>query len=131
MQTGEQRVGRGGRRLSSCIAVDTPRLIAPPDTHRDCGLACVMMVLRALGVDRVTYEDLAAACNTESIWTVDIAHLLARYRVPATFCTTAPEPRPSYATEPFYAPRFEADAARVRALFGGAAVAGVAVEERR
>ena len=44
---------------------------------RDCGLACVLMVLRALGLRQYHMGSLLELCPTRSIWTIDLAHLLA------------------------------------------------------
>jgi hypothetical protein len=59
----------------------------------DCGIACVQMVLRYLGADpRVSADELVALAGTSSVWTVDLAWLLARTAPPGTkclLCTTA------------------------------------------
>ncbi|KAL4855413.1 hypothetical protein ACK3TF_003959 [Chlorella vulgaris] len=43
----------------------------------DCGVACVLMVLRALGSSQHHWGTLLELCPTHSIWTIDLAHLLA------------------------------------------------------
>jgi hypothetical protein len=55
--------------------------VLPISRPRDCGLACVLMVLKALGVTRCTLRGLRSLCSTTSIWTVDLAHLLVRLGV--------------------------------------------------
>jgi len=51
----------------------------------DCGLACVQMVLSYLGTPR-TANELIELAGTSSIWTVDLAWLLARTAPPGTMC---------------------------------------------
>ena len=61
-----------------------------PHVHQlaswDCGLACVLMVLRASGFTTCTIQDLADICSTNSIWTVDLAYLLQRFCVEFSYC---------------------------------------------
>lgn len=103
-----------------------------PPPSPDCGLACVLMVLRAAGAPpALDLDALKADVGTESVWTIDLAHALARRGVPATLTTlTVGAPNPAYAGEAFYGPTLDADAPRVAALFSGAAAAGVVVERR-
>ncbi|KAI8465614.1 MAG: Guanylylate cyclase-domain-containing protein [Monoraphidium minutum] len=98
----------------------------------DCGLACVLMTLRALGVgwQRARYKDLLRLCPTTSVWTIDLAHLLARFRAPVAFTTVTIGAHTSYAEEAFYAPQWGADAARVQRLFDAAPGAGISVSLR-
>jgi hypothetical protein len=153
----------------------------------DCGVACVLMALQALGRGGgASHESLAAACGTSrcaprggglgwgqqagahapraaramapctaphtrphagtraracpgpsplpthlSIWTIDLAHLLARAGARPALATLTAGVEPGYAGVGFYAPHFDADAARVARLFEGAADAGVDVQLRR
>lgn len=98
----------------------------------DCGIACVLMVLRALGVgwQRARYKDLLRLCPTTSVWTIDLAHLLALFRVRVTFLTITIGADHSYANEAFYAPQWGSDAARVQRLFDAAPAAGVRVAQQ-
>ena len=110
------------------------------------------MVLRAAGARGLDLRTLRAAAGTQSVWTVDLAHLLSafgRRSAAAAFDGAAPPSKPdgslasitltttwaganpAYAGEAFYAPTLAADRARVGALFAGAPAAGVAVETRR
>ena len=61
----------------------------------DCGLACVLMVVRALGASahHCDLRTLRQLCRTTSIWTVDLAYLLRRFGADVTFTTvTARQP---------------------------------------
>jgi len=51
----------------------------------DCGVACVQMVLAYLGTPR-TLDELLELAGTNSIWTVDLAWLLARTAPAGTMC---------------------------------------------
>jgi hypothetical protein len=90
------------------------------------------MVLRAAGAPpTLSLNALKHDVGTESVWTIDLAHSLARRGVPVTLTTTTVgRPNPAYAREAFYGATLAADAPRVAALFRGAAAAGVAVERR-
>lgn len=45
----------------------------------DCGLACVLMILRPLGHPTLTIPQLTQQAQTQSIWTIDLACLLLHY----------------------------------------------------
>ena len=75
------------------------------------------MVLRAFGRAGYDLPGLRAAVGTRSIWTIDLAHLLASCGCPPTLLTVTLGANPSYATERFYAAEMEADAVRVAGLF--------------
>ncbi|KAJ8312226.1 hypothetical protein KUTeg_009599 [Tegillarca granosa] len=55
----------------------------------DCGLACACMVLRYIGInDYYVYtSDLEELRCGESIWTIDLAFLLNKYRIRLLFTT--------------------------------------------
>ena len=103
------------------------------------------MVLRAAGARGLDLRTLRAAAGTQSVWTVDLAHLLSAFGRPkeegggrgdgslasVTLTTTWAGANPAYAGEAFYAATLAADRARVGALFAGAPAAGVVVETRR
>jgi hypothetical protein len=78
-----------------------------------------------------------------SVWSIDLAHLLARLLPPPTSAADHPSPPPrvlfctatvgvdaSLASEAFYADAIGEDAARVQALFASAAASGVDVRRR-
>lgn len=52
-----------------------------------------------------------------SIWTIDLAHLLAGCGLTPAFRTTMPGVNPGYAGERFYAEQLAEDAVRVGRLF--------------
>lgn len=95
---------------------------APLPLCRDCGLACVLMVLKALGLHQYDLPSLQLLCPTKSIWTIDLAHLLAK-TLPGcagarlTFLTTLLGANPSFASQHYYAEHLTEDAARVAQLF--------------
>ncbi|ONM06741.1 guanylyl cyclase 1 [Zea mays] len=68
----------------------------------DYGLACVLMVLRTLGIDCCDgIADLERLCRTTSIWTVDLAYLLNKISVSFPFCTVTLGANPQYSAESF------------------------------
>lgn len=75
------------------------------------------MVLRALGVTGCDLASLQAGCQTTSIWTVDLAHLLRRFGAQVVLTTITIGANPEYASETFYAENMEEDEARVERLF--------------
>jgi hypothetical protein len=69
----------------------------------DCGLACVLMVLRTLGIHCCDgIADLERLCRTTSIWTVDLAYLLNKFSVSFSFFTVTLGANPQYSAESFY-----------------------------
>lgn len=114
-----------------------PTLIPVPHVRQaftwDCGLACAFMVLRAARAagPETSLASLRRAVATRSVWTIDVAHVLAAAGVPVTLTTTMPGANPAYEGEAFYSPTLADDAARVSALFAAAPAAGVAVQRRR
>ncbi|KAF6266650.1 Guanylylate cyclase-domain-containing protein [Scenedesmus sp. NREL 46B-D3] len=111
--------------------------LLPPQRHAqivaqyswDCGLACVLMVLRALGCTNCDLPQLRKLSQTTSVWTVDLAHLLARFGVAVTFCTITIGINGDYANEWFYMEHLEDDEQRVRQLFSQAAQLGICLQE--
>ncbi|EFJ51379.1 hypothetical protein VOLCADRAFT_57258, partial [Volvox carteri f. nagariensis] len=97
---------------------------------RDCGLACVQMILQASGFPHCDYRILRQFCSTTSIWTVDLAHLLRRFGLAVSFFTITLGPNPAYADESFYMENMEDDERRVSQLFIDAAHAGIVVQQR-
>uniref|UniRef100_A0A383VMI5 Guanylyl cyclase n=1 Tax=Tetradesmus obliquus TaxID=3088 RepID=A0A383VMI5_TETOB len=95
----------------------------------DCGLACVLMVLRALGCTSCDMHQLRRLSQTTSVWTVDLAHLLARFGAAVTFCTITIGINGDYANEWFYMEHLEDDEKRVQQLFSQAAQLGIRLQE--
>ncbi|CAN6328030.1 unnamed protein product [Urochloa humidicola] len=97
----------------------------------DCGLACVLMVLRTLGVDCCDgIADLERLCRTTSIWTVDLAYLLNKFAVSFSFFTVTLGANPQYSAETFYREQLQEDIDRVDELFGRAIDAGISIQCR-
>lgn len=73
----------------------------------DCGLACVLMVLRAIGRDQdMSLQALiqlhCSLARTSSVWSIDLCYLLRRLGVECTLLTIIAGANPSYACEKFY-----------------------------
>ncbi|CAD6333640.1 unnamed protein product [Miscanthus lutarioriparius] len=97
----------------------------------DCGLACVLMVLRTLGIDCCDgIADLERLCRTTSIWTVDLAYLLNKFSVSFSFFTVTLGANPQYSAESFYREQLQEDINRVDELFGKALDAGISIQCR-
>ncbi|KAM0871647.1 hypothetical protein ACQ4PT_039240 [Festuca glaucescens] len=95
----------------------------------DCGLACVLMVLRTLGVDCCDgIAHLEKLCRTTSIWTVDLAYLLHKFSVVFSFFTVTIGANPQYSAETFYREQLQEDIDRVDELFGKAFDAGISIQ---
>lgn len=100
----------------------------------DCGLACAEMVAALIGRPQPGLATaLAAATPGQSVWTVDVAVALCeRGLVPPGGCamyTTLAGVNPGHAALQYYT-EFEADAARLPAVFARARELGVRIEER-
>ncbi|CAN6471538.1 unnamed protein product [Victoria cruziana] len=96
----------------------------------DCGLACVLMVLRTVGIEHGDIHSLAELCRTTSIWTVDLAHLLHRFSVRFSFLTVTLGANPEFAVETFYKEQLQDDTSRVDTLFKNATQAGINIQCR-
>ena len=96
----------------------------------DCGLACVLMVVRALGASahHCDLRTLRQLCRTTSIWTVDLAYLLRKFGADVTFTTVTMGANPEYASESFYRDNLREDGERVDALFQNARANGITIE---
>jgi hypothetical protein len=69
-------------------------------TDWDCGLTCVAMVLRGLGVHHITLDQLHSDCPTKEVWTIYLAYLVAKYsKVDFTFYTSYLGANPNHLTE--------------------------------
>ena len=156
-----RRVSRGaddarsfGRRRRAGDATDVPHV---RQTHNwDCGLACALMVLKALvaradadektnkhkhaatkalppshGARRADLSTLRRRCATMSVWTIDLAHLLRSFDVcDVALFTVTIGANPAFSKETFYKDSIKDDEARVSKLFAAAADAGILVEKR-
>lgn len=99
----------------------------------DCGLACVLMVLRAAAPRasaKLDLPDLRQWCSTTSIWTIDLAHLLRRFGVDVALTTITLGANEAFCSEEYYAENMASDEARVQQLFKDAPLAGIPVHER-
>ncbi|XP_025092688.1 protein GUCD1-like isoform X2 [Pomacea canaliculata] len=98
----------------------------------DCGLACVSMVLSHFHIptSEVYTKDLDFLQCGESIWTIDLAYLLARYKLPHQLCTITLGANSDYATKLFYKGSFGKDEERINRMFKDAEKEGVCVEKR-
>uniref|UniRef100_A0A2N9JAZ2 Guanylyl cyclase n=1 Tax=Fagus sylvatica TaxID=28930 RepID=A0A2N9JAZ2_FAGSY len=96
----------------------------------DCGLACVLMVLRTLGITTCEFQTLMDLCCTTSIWTVDLAYLLHKFAVRFSFFTITVGANPNYSVETFYKEQLPNDQGRIDMLFIKAREAGINIECR-
>ncbi|XP_047264222.1 guanylyl cyclase 1 isoform X3 [Capsicum annuum] len=86
--------------VSGSYFVDVPHI---NQLHSwDCGLACVLMVLRTLGIKGCNMQELEELCCTMSIWTVDLAYLLQKFSVNFFYFTVTLGANPSFSVETFY-----------------------------
>ena len=138
-----------GAHRAGCRFAGNPDVPHVRQTHNwDCGLACALMVLKALvnqadadpsqarlprahAARRADLPTLRRMVRTTSVWTIDLAHLLASFELcDVAFYTVTLGANPAFSTETFYRDSIEDDASRVRALFENAAENGVLVEKR-
>ncbi|KAI4306771.1 hypothetical protein L6164_030020 [Bauhinia variegata] len=96
----------------------------------DCGLACVLMVLKTIGVNDCNIQTLVDLCCTTSIWTVDLAYLLQRFSVSFSYFTVTFGANPNYCVESFYKEQLPNDLVRVDTLFQKAMEAGINIQCR-
>ncbi|KAL8462882.1 hypothetical protein ACS0TY_032955 [Phlomoides rotata] len=96
----------------------------------DCGLACVLMTLRTLGLYGCNIQELVELCSTTSVWTVDLAYLLQKFSVSFTYCTVTLGANPDFSVETFYKDQLPTDLVRVNLLFQEAREAGIHIECR-
>ena len=99
----------------------------------DCGLACVGMVLSALGLplEATTQPRLRMRLSSSEVWTIDLAYLLSDFSVEIEYFSATWGPDVAgYSGSSFYAKSLHEDAARVRRLFGSARAEGVGVSKR-
>lgn len=96
----------------------------------DCGLACVLMVLRTLGLNHYDLQDLEQLCCTTSIWTVDLAYLLQKLSIRFSFFTVTLGANPDFSMENFYKEQLANDIGRVDMLFQRSVEEGIKIECR-
>ncbi|GHP10404.1 hypothetical protein PPROV_000913500 [Pycnococcus provasolii] len=80
--------------------------------------------------DALAMSHLAKLVATSSVWTIDIAHVLAKFKLPVVFTTTTIGVHPGYGGEPFYRGNMHEDAKRVERLFDDAQRVGIRVVRR-
>lgn len=98
----------------------------------DCGIACVEMVLRGFGYQQPPM-DLRSILNTDSVWTIHLAHLLHDLHVPSTYLTQSLHGNEAHHANPFYSDGNEnlhEELHGVSSLFASANAKGMAVHER-
>jgi len=127
-EAGPARVEPPSNLTRLSILVDVPHV--RQSFNWDCGLACMLMVLRSLGVSRCNLQGLRLMCNTTSIWTVDLAYMLSRFGIPVHFFTITLGANPAFAKETFYMDNMEEDGRRVERLFRDAPRSGIRIECR-
>jgi len=91
----------------------------------DCGLACISMALRTIGIE--TIDALADLCCTNNIWTVDLAYLLQKFSVKFSYYTVTLGANPGYSDETFYKDQLPTDVVRVNKLFHEVIEAGISI----
>lgn len=103
----------------------------------DCGVACALMALRSplCGERDHTLATLKRELHDTqgSVWSIDLAHLLARQGVRCTLCTITVGVNADYSEEAFYREAISRDRERVLRLFTKEAcdAAGVRVQQVR
>nr|XP_024361451.1 protein GUCD1-like [Physcomitrium patens] len=95
-----------------------------------CSSQSFYSVLKFLGVEGCDLKYLSQLCQTTSIWTVDLAHLLRHFKVDVVFLTVTIGANPSFAVETFYQTNMEEDGERVNMLFAKAPQVGIRVQWR-
>uniref|UniRef100_A0A5B7AKW4 Guanylyl cyclase 1 n=1 Tax=Davidia involucrata TaxID=16924 RepID=A0A5B7AKW4_DAVIN len=96
----------------------------------DCGLACVLMVLRTLGISNCNIQELGELCCTTSIWTVDLTYLLQKFSISFSYFTVTLGANPNFSVETFYKEQLPNDLVRVDMLFQKALEAGIDIQCR-
>ena len=79
-----------------------PRIPHVLQSHNwDCGLACVEMAMRALGVapHDCSLRTLRTRVPSTSVWTVDLVHIICSFGIKFRFLTTTIGVNPAYKDE--------------------------------
>uniref|UniRef100_A0A1D1ZJF3 Uncharacterized protein C22orf13 n=1 Tax=Anthurium amnicola TaxID=1678845 RepID=A0A1D1ZJF3_9ARAE len=136
---GDDEEGQGkwplsGRAYGDPVSSSRSRFVDVPHVRQicnwDCGLACVLMVLRTFGIDDRSIHDLEELCSTTSIWTVDLAYLLQKFSITFSFFTVTLGANPEFSSEAFYKEQLNDDLERVNRLFEKALEAGIQIQHR-
>ncbi|CAG8728446.1 15225_t:CDS:2, partial [Acaulospora morrowiae] len=107
---------------SSFVPMNSAKFIVPhvlQEDSFDCGLACVCMILKALGFVNLNLWEVRNKVIVSSIWTIDLAFLLRNYlpELDFTFYTAYAGARVQYKNDKFYRSSFDEDENRVNRLF--------------
>lgn len=98
----------------------------------DCGLACVRMVLQALG--SLNEGNFQIACQQlgfgTNVWTIDLASVLTYFNAKYIFYTETFGVDMSYQNNSFYEDTFKVDEQRVKRLFSCAEDLNLKVKKR-
>lgn len=96
----------------------------------DCGLACILMVFRTVGINSHNINSLTKLCCTTSIWTVDLAYILQKFSISFSYYTVTFGVNPNYSVETFYKEQLPNDVVRVDMLFKKSLEAGINIQCR-
>ncbi|CAN0837760.1 Guanylyl cyclase 1 [Linum grandiflorum] len=96
----------------------------------DCGLACIVMVLNTVGIGDCSIKALEDMCDTNSIWTVDLAFLLKRFSIRFSYFTVTIGANPNFSVEKYYKEQLPTDLVRVDMLFEKAPEEGIKIQCR-
>ncbi|XP_065872416.1 guanylyl cyclase 1 [Euphorbia lathyris] len=96
----------------------------------DCGIACIVMALNAVGIKDCSVQGLAELCHTTSIWTVDLAYLLQKFSVRFSYFTVTFGANPNYSGEIYYKEQLPTDLERVDMLFRKSREEGIHIQCR-
>ncbi|XP_070572408.1 protein GUCD1-like [Ptychodera flava] len=114
------------------VQLPVPHVIQ--QTQWDCGLACSQMALKYGLGDAFSADHFTTICKElnfgESVWTIDIAHIVTRHGLKHLLCTQTLGVDSGYKKEDFYEDTFNEDEKRVNALFKNAASLGIHTQKR-
>ncbi|KAF2072253.1 hypothetical protein CYY_006429 [Polysphondylium violaceum] len=94
----------------------------------ECGLTCLKSIIiwsnsskgeanNSNNGNDIDDTELSGMLNTQSIWSIDLSHVLKCYDIKHTFVTNSPFARDSHAQLSFYKDDWDEDSARVENLF--------------
>ncbi|XP_072163560.1 protein GUCD1-like [Diadema setosum] len=121
----------------TAAVIDVPHILQ--NKEWDCGLACTRMILRYCDIlsGDDDEEKLELACKTvgihQSVWTIDIAHLMAHFGIKHQFFTITLGVDPTYSSVGFYNSdycNFSEEEIRINHLFRNAAEEGISVQKK-
>eukprot|EP00301_Raphidiophrys_heterophryoidea_P012493 c19061_g1_i1.p1 GENE.c19061_g1_i1~~c19061_g1_i1.p1 ORF type:complete len:283 (+),score=48.23 c19061_g1_i1:12-860(+) len=98
----------------------------------DCGPTCLEMVINAVleSPCQDLRSQILAICNTQSVWTIDLAYVLAQLGFSATFFTIRPRPAVEYQQMSYYSRNFVSDSQRVNHIVDNADKFGLVIREQ-